>query len=620
MKRFRIHPSIGIARLGNADRGTQPGDGWFIGPETPGEPPNWDFATGQFAGFKKEGRIKAQAARFRVWEYHDVGGKMAPLREVNLDTADVAEIRWKVEVANRKASFFQFDGQAGAPSTPAETPFTNYDRFRNGAVTGAAARRALEIAPGPQTLSGRSVAAKAFTNPNPVPTGIPSLGDARTDEAGRLLVLGGFGHAASPGNSPLPVYANNDGWFDDVSDGPVTATVVVRNAAGALEEIEADGAWVLVGPPDFGPPIRNVVTLYDTLVDVTVRLLDLPPDNAIYDGYTDATGRPRGLPRLREMKEDWNGTALPNYRPSYLGEIFPVLYAGHNTRWVYAEIGAGNRHTTIGEARWKALGDPASPATNTARNNVFRRLRPAVIIHQGNPVSVGLMPKTLGDEPYNEPAQGSRDQRRLALPEVPYALMQQWKAGTFESDFTAAPVPPAAPDISPEGLDRAALENAVGGAFYPGIEASWLLRDARVYSEPFRIAAGRDLGDTQTAFGRLKIGAGFFSQQMALPWHADFMDCKREDHGEPGAPEFFAWWPGQRPDEVLPSAGAAAMESWVRNLGDDVPNDHSGVDGHHQHASMVKNWWRLGFVLPEPGGKYIETDRDPSLGGGQDFT
>ena len=31
--------------------------------------------------------------------------------------------------------------------------------------------------------------------------------------------------------------------------------------------------------------------------------------------------------------------------------------------------------------------------------------------------------------------------------------------------------------MTPEGLDRAALENSVGGPFYPGIEVSWLVRD-----------------------------------------------------------------------------------------------------------------------------------------------
>jgi hypothetical protein len=69
---FKIHPAVGVARVGNADRTTS--DGFFIGPETPAMPANWDPVTHQFRPFKLNGRVKAQVARFRVWEYVDKGG------------------------------------------------------------------------------------------------------------------------------------------------------------------------------------------------------------------------------------------------------------------------------------------------------------------------------------------------------------------------------------------------------------------------------------------------------------------------------------------------------------------------------------------------------------------
>ena len=90
MKRiFRIHPAIGIARLGNAD----PADS-YIGPEFPGIPANWDPATKTFLPFKTAGgAVKKQAARFRIWEYVDDGsGKLLPNREVNLDNPEITEI------------------------------------------------------------------------------------------------------------------------------------------------------------------------------------------------------------------------------------------------------------------------------------------------------------------------------------------------------------------------------------------------------------------------------------------------------------------------------------------------------------------------------------------------
>src|SRR5689334_17221305 len=62
---YRIHPSIGVARVG---AGTQ----YFIGPEIPGAgATGQDSARGTMAPPYKQspGTLKRQAARFRVWRY-----------------------------------------------------------------------------------------------------------------------------------------------------------------------------------------------------------------------------------------------------------------------------------------------------------------------------------------------------------------------------------------------------------------------------------------------------------------------------------------------------------------------------------------------------------------------
>ena len=41
-----------------------------------------------------------------------------------------------------------------------------------------------------------------------------------TDKQGRLLVLGGFGHAG--GNQTITSFAGANSWHDDISDGQVT--------------------------------------------------------------------------------------------------------------------------------------------------------------------------------------------------------------------------------------------------------------------------------------------------------------------------------------------------------------------------------------------------------------
>ena len=56
---FKIHPAIGVARVGDSP------DDFFIGPERIGEEPNPP------GGFKdSQCRIKRQAARFRIFAHH----------------------------------------------------------------------------------------------------------------------------------------------------------------------------------------------------------------------------------------------------------------------------------------------------------------------------------------------------------------------------------------------------------------------------------------------------------------------------------------------------------------------------------------------------------------------
>src|SRR5262249_31156799 len=109
------------------------------------------------------------------------------------------------------------------------------------------------------------------------------------------------------------------------------------------------------------------------------------------------------------------------------------------------------------------------------------------------------------------------------LTKIQYHAMERWKDGHFINDWSGAPVPSIV--ITPAGLDRAALEACVGAAFYPGVEASWMLRDVYNFAEPFRLDPSG-------------LAAGDITKQMAVPWQSDFYDCTRE--GE------LAWWPAQR--------------------------------------------------------------------------
>ncbi len=88
---------------------------------------------------------------------------------------------------------------------------------------------------------------------------------------GRLIVIGGHGRSGSDPVQPrldleTGHFADNDNWYDDISDGPVTATVVLADGTVAQAT-----AWVVVGPPDFAPGITNLITLYDLLFDLAVK-------------------------------------------------------------------------------------------------------------------------------------------------------------------------------------------------------------------------------------------------------------------------------------------------------------------------------------------------------------
>ena len=83
---------------------------------------------------------------------------------------------------------------------------------------------------------------------------------------------------------------------------------------------------------------------------------------------------------------------------------------------------------------------------------------------------------------------------------------------------------------------------------------------------------------------------------MAVPWHADFNDCRNEgDYG---------WWPSQRPTDVLPSATATQRVEWARP----TSNQFSSGRQKSEHADMVECWYKFGFVVGS-GDVFVETER-----------
>jgi hypothetical protein len=489
-KVYKVHPGIGIARVGNSP------EHFFIAPEIPGVNPV-EIVDGIEKPVEKykdsSGRIKRQAARFRVFEYEkDTAGTLTLLREI---TIAEAQIEWRVALANRKAA------AEGFPSGGLRNPGV--------AVTD------LEIKPTFEPISGSNKIVTASS------LGLFKgkevyLGELRTDVQGHLMVLGGRGLSASePFGSPITNFANNQDWYDDVADGAIDALVTFPNG----DSFTVEGAWVIVAPPDFAPQIYGLTTLYDIAFQAAVE----------------------------------RGWLIPPSTPSFRNDVLPIIQRGANLRWV---------------DKWDSfvplVQDPAilssktDPNAASLRRDVFDQLvaiEDFVILNDFKFTTV------------------QRD------------ILNKWLILDFVDDFSS-PVSPLS--LTPDNLDRAALEQGVGGGFFPGIEAGILMTNSAIYSEPFRFT--RDPFTNNEAPASLEPGS--ITARMAVPWQADFLKCST------------GWWPAQRPNTVM------------LNIDNVQPNEN-WIPRGTRHTQLVENFGRLGFMIPRPNTSgetvFVEEERDPTF-------
>jgi len=539
-KRYKIHPSIGIARVGTSSE-------FYVGPEIPGT-----FARPEDGTYRDANKkLRRQAARYWVFEYDD-DQPAAPPRALLAGENGVARIEWTVHLANRKAIWFRFDEikgitgdeSEGAPYPPG-WPLRNQDWIP--ADQPEERRRRLIINPGPRHLTDRNQRIEIEkgnsdgfdeTWPGPLVGGkeIVSLGTLVTDEKGRLTVAGGFGTSgaaepdAVPADGRLDSFVNNDKWFDDVADGPVTARVILDDGTAH----EATASWLIVGPPDYAPPVENLVTIYDLLYDLALRELGLDP--AIFD------------PATKQFQAD--------HRPSFTRDIYPVLRRAFDYRWV---IRQATSHP-LSMSDFAALGAAPQPGEDpelNVRTEIFNRVRDPNNI---NGPEERTMPRL-----HNDGTAGITPQTlRLTVTRTQFEMLRKWAAGNFIADWHGALSP--ASEVTAEGLDRAAMEGACGGSFFPGIEAGWILRDKRIYSEPFRFRHATSEDDPSG------VTPGDLTKRSAIPWQADFLKCGDN------------WWPAQRPNQVRVSPTATGTAQWAR-----------GINGH---VDLVDRWSLLGIVVP----------------------
>jgi hypothetical protein len=585
MTEYKIFPAIGFARVGNAK------DKFYIGPEAyrglPTNPDGQPFTEEDFRD--KEGGLCRQAALFHIYRIEN--GKE---KEVTLETHDVKSITWLAHLANKKPSWYDFEtslGETGyAPNHPLRNPHIK-DRHK------------LIIDAGPRKIEGANKKDVHFNRDsvpewyqgahfpegllNPSKQSISTLGELRTDAEGRLLVLGGFGISGTTDAIPtLAEYANNDNWWDDTSDGPVSARIELKD--GTI--IDASPAHVLVGPPGYAPQIPNMVTLYDTIFDAMVR-----------------AGHYKEIFANGFWKSGKSG-----YLPNFTTEILPLLERASLSPWVTAI--PPKPHTF----NFDMLGAVGADKLGALE---YQGLRQYVLsfVRQPNQENViigdngaTMMPYLAGDnalKPEHAPS------KYLRLTDTQYFFLQQWADGWFVKQ---KPGKKTAMELT-----RTVLENCVGGAFSPGIEMGWISRNPAIYSEPFRIRAhfvpeGPLNLDFDPARG---MEPGDLTRYMAIPWQADFNECSSQSTDS----RVLWWWPAQRPEFVYlenkpesarfssapkpPSRKSGEQVAWIGTDFDQKGNDFISFANN---VHMVEYWCGLGFVMEkklEGKTRFVEVER-----------
>ena len=509
----RIHPAIGIARVGNSDE-------FFVGPELP-------YPLPRPLGFYKDaiGKLKRQAALFRAYGYDAQGNVVAELTGAN------ADIEWTVHVANRKSAWYDFDVALDIPEAAAEQ-----SQRRNANFVGDQ-RKALVIDPGPRSVRGANAEPAPFDSGTFVDRKV-YLGELRTDGAGRLLFLGGRGVSASYTNDPNPItFANNDGWHDDTADGPVRATVTVGG-----KTLVADPAWVVVAPPNYGPDLVTPQTMYDVI------------DDALAGSWTRSAKTP--------------GQRTPSFRD----DVLPLLEQMMDAQWVNAGFLAqfgwhGPNDFSRGDVLWKLSRKPRAgdDRYGELRRQVFYLIRkPGAALQQ--PL---LWPYIYGD------AFGNYDDSPrvyFAVTKTRWLLLEKWADGDFVDDYGQPPRTVARLEDVPLGeqpatLDRAALHWCMGGPFHPGCELTWPMRRPTMYRAPFRVAerpanaSEPDYGPVLTwaiasaPFGPLSGSApGDLTRWMAVPWQTDTASCRSGYtwNGNPYPDTYIpTFWPSRVPNDVM---------------------------------------------------------------------
>lgn len=521
--KFRIYPSIGVARVGNG-----PADKKQVvwSPEIPCK----DMYATDLDLYTKAGKLKKMAQRFYVYECDDEGN---PLRPINPDDY---QIEWKVEVANKKPFWYDFNNcldlsivsrnQTLSPNVAnnklapgKSTMYRNPNvidmskrvsegeddyNYRKELVTRASGKcdrevegRLVELTgffPSVHGSDGISRLAQSMgCDVKTVTLGTIEYDDGKYGDGaeekearyrGTLIFYAGDGVSAALNPSDLNIdFADNSNWYDDICDGRVTATLTPLDKDGTTKagvspvtlDDARSAAWIVTAPPNYAPQIDPLSTMFDLVT----------------------------------------GTANEDFNPG-LSLVIPLMYRLYRMQWVnLGDFLAPSFRESIdqlaarGELKFLYTKEPKEEA-DRVRKKIFNLFRNPAYHYNNEPVipskeQTDIQNRGVGTDELKMPFYPSdgvdypgSPAQWFAIPPVLYQQLEYWRDGKFESipglhgeamdelgAFFQQCYIEAADEPNKEALlmTRAVLDTLYGGGFHPGVELTWPIRHEELYAE-----------------------------------------------------------------------------------------------------------------------------------------
>ncbi|MBO3698399.1 LodA/GoxA family CTQ-dependent oxidase [Roseivirga sp. E12] len=664
MSKYEIHPKLGVSRLGNSP------EEFYLSPDKIGGLPIVCDRNGNAKTEKGKpvlerefkdslGRVKRQAAKFRIFKTTGRSKK-----EVTLSDKDVKSIEWTAHIANKKPIWYTFSELLGDLEFGEENSYENQKvPFNNPDVVKPEERKKLIIDPGPRSISKPKeiVEFSRYNIPSNYPNGsfpplsaggsqIDSLGELRMDNDGNLVAMGGFGNVT--GSAQIDSFRGASGYWDDIADGYVTATIHLKDGS----TIDAEPSWLMVGSPKYAPELVNITTLYDTAYNVGIRHMNADKD--IYRKEDDNAKQFLNIiNKFRKSlgEKPLNFTPLGGYQPDFKvnfdEHIKPILDRIDNYKWV-ADIpylssfvnpnfdlrDSSNANYENRMAFFNYFRVPLPPEDYTKlKKKRAKDLEKSGKQSSSEPLIVNgpsqlfsenglpLMPLNSGD---NSVTNSGPIYKFETLSSTQYFFLFQWAVGKFSTNRLK-------PKALHEALTEADMGNCVGAPFSPGIETTWIVRNAPIYERPMMIKLAhfegsnselevfyQEYGLSTIADEAKGLGCepGDLTKRMAIPWQSDFAECTvqtpnitnaninqfADGTGVEVPPAYYVyWWPPQSPMHVTAGSidpGDQVLDGLVYGPVVDQPIIPAGQRVPYQRgvlnaADMINNWSRLGFIV-----------------------